>query len=99
MIICGNFLVSINNKDFYEVMHKAINYKTFDYKYQILKWESLPEYDRLISSSKRIEESGIGNKMILNSLLYNKDRILKSRKKSTELTSVFELYQRGDGIK
>jgi hypothetical protein len=65
MIICGNFLLSINNKDFYE--GNAINKSTkpFDYKYQILNGIATG-YDRLISSSKRIEESGIGNKMILN---------------------------------
>ncbi|WP_339918994.1 transglutaminase domain-containing protein [uncultured Flavobacterium sp.] len=88
----------INNKDFYEGNAQTNkSQKPFDYKYQILKWESLPEYDRLISSSKRIEESGIGNKMILNSLLYNKKKIeyLNQKKEVNELTSVFELYQEG----
>ena len=66
----------VTNQEFYEGKTQINKKKkVFDFKTEILKYETLSEIDKLSGSAERIEKNGVKNSMIFDRLSYKKSEI------------------------
>lgn len=88
----------ITYEDFYSGKYeKDTSKQYFDFENEILRYNSLTELEKLISSNERIKSNGVKNSAILDRLDYNKQQIenIKRKEVFTEFNSLLKLYKEG----